>query len=104
LANKAAIAARIDTFAGIPFFNFILLSPRFCSPLLLFHVDEKTSIFGQKLSEQMREKLNYINTGVKPKKNIDGMREAVEEYQTEIKRRKLESGEDPTSRFAALNF
>jgi len=81
LSNKISIAARVDSFG-----------------------DEKTDIFGRKLSDQMRERLQFINSGVKPKTNIAGMREANKEYENEKnenykKRQKLESEEKQPSHF-----
>lgn len=56
LANKCSIASRIDCFAEIP-----------------------NSIFGEKLKEQVEERLHYLVTGEKPAKNIDVMKLAVQE-------------------------
>mmetsp|Transcript_24584 Transcript_24584/g.40001 ORF Transcript_24584/g.40001 Transcript_24584/m.40001 type:complete len:507 (-) Transcript_24584:1652-3172(-) len=56
LANKCAIAARIDSFSEIP-----------------------NSKYGEKLKEQVEERLAFYDTGTTPKKNIDAMREAAEE-------------------------
>ncbi len=56
LANKCSIASRIDCFADYP-----------------------TSIFGEHLKDQVEERLKFYETGDTPKKNIDVMKEAVEE-------------------------
>merc|ERR1711957_139292 len=55
LANKASIASRIDSFS-----------------------DEPTTLYGQKLREQVEERLNFFETGVTPKKNIDVMHAAMD--------------------------
>ncbi|KAF7663692.1 hypothetical protein LDENG_00203800 [Lucifuga dentata] len=72
LANKCTIASRIDCFSEIP-----------------------TSVFGDKLREQVEERLSFYETGEAPRKNVDVMKEAVKEagdISAEIKR-KLEKKE-----------
>jgi len=72
LANKCTIASRIDCFSEVP-----------------------TSVFGDKLREQVEERLSFYETGDVPRKNVDVMKEAVKEatdVATEIKR-KLEKKE-----------
>uniref|UniRef100_A0A0B8RXZ5 Nucleolar protein 56 n=1 Tax=Philothamnus irregularis TaxID=1899461 RepID=A0A0B8RXZ5_9SAUR len=69
LANKCTIASRIDCFSEVP-----------------------TSVFGDKLREQVEERLAFYETGEVPRKNLEVMKEAVEEASevaAEI-RRKLE--------------
>lgn len=56
LANKCSIASRIDCFT-----------------------DTASDIFGQKLKEQVEERLKFYTTGQIPKKNIEVMHEALEE-------------------------
>jgi len=56
LANKCSIAARIDNFADVP-----------------------TSKFGEHLKNQVEDRLKFYDSGVAPKKNIDVMREVLEE-------------------------
>ncbi|KHJ48403.1 snoRNA binding domain protein [Trichuris suis] len=56
LANKCAIASRIDCFAEIPL-----------------------SIYGEHLKAQIEERLRLFETGIRPKKNVDVMREAIAE-------------------------
>ncbi|KAK1136633.1 snoRNP complex protein nop56 [Melipona bicolor] len=56
LANKCSIASRIDCFTDIP-----------------------TNIFGEKLRQQVEDRLKFYETGEVPKKNIDVMKEALEE-------------------------
>lgn len=72
LANKCTIASRIDCFSEIP-----------------------TSVFGDKLREQVEERLSFYETGELPRKNVDVMKEAVKEatdVAADIKR-KLEKKE-----------
>ncbi|CAK7336674.1 unnamed protein product [Dovyalis caffra] len=55
LANKCSIASRIDCFA-----------------------ENGTTIFGEKLREQVEERLDFYDKGVAPRKNIDVMKAAIE--------------------------
>ncbi|XP_042462577.1 nucleolar protein 56-like [Zingiber officinale] len=55
LANKCSIASRIDCFSEV-----------------------NTSIFGQKLREQVEERLDFYDKGVAPRKNVDVMKVAIE--------------------------
>merc|ERR1712183_1215176 len=57
LANKCSMASRIDCFTDLP------------SP-----------IFGEKLKDQVEERLKFYEEGVKPRKNIDVMHEALGLY------------------------
>ena len=54
LANKCSIATRIDSFA-----------------------DEPSSVYGQKLRDQVEERLKFYETGAAPRKNIDVMEEVA---------------------------
>ncbi|XP_076645506.1 nop56 ribonucleoprotein [Halictus rubicundus] len=56
LANKCSIASRIDCFTDTP-----------------------TNVFGEKLRQQVEDRLKFYETGEIPKKNIDVMKEALEE-------------------------
>merc|ERR1711865_864434 len=56
LANKCSLASRIDCFS-----------------------DEATTVFGDKLRDQVEERLKFYETGDAPRKNIDVMREAIKE-------------------------
>ncbi|KAJ4712544.1 Nucleolar protein 56-like [Melia azedarach] len=58
LANKCSIASRIDCFA-----------------------ESNTTIFGEKLREQVEERLDFYDKGVAPRKNIDVMKAAMESTQ-----------------------
>lgn len=55
LANKCSIASRIDCFS-----------------------EKGTSAFGDKLREQVEERLDFYDKGVAPRKNIDVMKSAIE--------------------------
>lgn len=61
LANKCSIASRIDCFSEQP-----------------------TNVFGEKLRQQVEDRLKFYETGEIPKKNIDVMKEAVEEAQQSL--------------------
>ncbi|KAJ6882447.1 nucleolar protein 56-like [Populus alba x Populus x berolinensis] len=54
LANKCSIASRIDCFS-----------------------ESGTTIFGEKLREQVEERLDFYDKGVAPRKNIDVMKAAI---------------------------
>ncbi|GLJ29296.1 hypothetical protein SUGI_0577640 [Cryptomeria japonica] len=56
LANKCSIASRIDCFS-----------------------ETNTNIFGEKLREQVEERLDFYDKGVAPRKNIDVMKEAIQD-------------------------
>merc|ERR1711933_475280 len=56
LANKCSIASRIDAFA-----------------------DVTTTAFGEKLKEQVEDRLSFYDKGVAPRKNIDVMGEAMKD-------------------------
>ncbi|KAK6920546.1 Nop domain [Dillenia turbinata] len=58
LANKCSIASRIDCFA-----------------------EQNTTIFGEKLREQVEERLDFYDKGIAPRKNIDVMKAAIESTQ-----------------------
>jgi nucleolar protein 56 len=54
LANKCSIASRIDCFSEV-----------------------STRIYGEKLKEQVEDRLKFYETGDLPKKNVDAMQEAI---------------------------
>merc|ERR1712160_103271 len=62
LANKCSLASRIDCFS-----------------------DEATTVFGEKLKDQVEERLVFLTEGTKPRKNLEVMQEAIKEV---TKRRK----------------
>lgn len=58
LANKCALASRIDCFN-----------------------EQSTKIFGEKLREQVEDRLKFYETGETPKKNLEVMKEALEAFE-----------------------
>jgi len=56
VANKCSLASRIDCFS-----------------------DAGSNIFGDKMKDQVEERLRYLTEGVKPRKNLDVMQEAIAE-------------------------
>jgi len=60
LANKCAIASRVDCFSVEP-----------------------TNKFGEGLKDQMEERLKFLSSGTKPRKNKDCMNEVLEELKKE---------------------
>jgi nucleolar protein 56 len=78
LANKCAIATRIDSFS-----------------------DEPTNVYGEKLREQVEERLRFYETGAAPRKNLDVMNEvaktlaAVKEKQDKRKAETQDMEESP---------
>merc|ERR1712137_3205 len=56
LANKASIASRIDSFS-----------------------DEPTKLYGEKLRDQVEERLKFYETGAAPRRNIDVMQDVAKE-------------------------
>lgn len=58
LANKCAIASRIDCFN-----------------------EQSTRIFGEKLREQVEDRLKFYETGEAPKKNLEVMKEALDAFE-----------------------
>merc|ERR1712217_18341 len=64
LANKCSIASRIDCFS-----------------------EEATTIFGEKLRDQVEERLNFLTEGAKPRKNLEVMQEAMKEVKKQRKKK-----------------
>lgn len=60
LANKCSVASRIDAFTDIP-----------------------TSKFGEKLNEQVEERLKFYDSGTLPRKNLEVMKLALTEVRVE---------------------
>jgi nucleolar protein 56 len=46
--------------------------------LLVCSAEKGTSAFGEKLREQVEERLDFYDKGVAPRKNIDVMKSAIE--------------------------
>jgi len=84
LANKCSIASRIDCFTETP-----------------------TSVFGERLKDQVEERLKFYETGDVPRKNVEVMSEALVEHNERVaaeakkakkkkKKRKHEEAEEAT--------
>ena len=52
-------------------------------PFLGSPVDHPTTAFGEKLREQVEERLSFFETGDTPRKNIDVMKEAIAEVESQ---------------------
>merc|ERR1712232_1203053 len=65
LANKCSMASRIDCFS-----------------------DEATTIFGEKLKDQVEERLAFLSEGTTPRKNLEVMQEAIKEIKKQKKKKK----------------
>merc|ERR1712203_1119343 len=65
LANKCSLASRIDCFS-----------------------DEATTIFGEKLKDQVEERLAFLTEGTTPRKNIEVMQEAIKAVKKKRKKKK----------------
>ncbi|KAK2974175.1 hypothetical protein RJ640_021466 [Escallonia rubra] len=79
LANKCSIAARVDCFLGKSLIPFLLLFQP-SSDLSLVMPEENTTAFGEKLREQVEERLEFYEKGVAPSKNIDVMKAAIKKF------------------------
>merc|ERR1711904_443062 len=64
-ANKCSIASRIDCFS-----------------------DEATTIFGEKLKDQVEERLAFLTEGTTPRKNLEVMQEAIKAVSKMRKKKK----------------
>merc|ERR1711915_1152817 len=65
LANKCSIASRIDCFS-----------------------DEPTTVFGDKLKDQVEERLAFLTEGTTPRKNLEVMQEASRRSRSDVRRRR----------------
>jgi len=65
LANKCSLASRIDCFS-----------------------DEATTIFGEKLKDQVEERLTFLSEGTQPRKNLEVMQEAIKEVAKKLRKKK----------------
>merc|ERR1712187_403450 len=76
LANKCSIASRIDCFS-----------------------DEATTIFGEKLRDQVEERLAFLTEGTTPRKNLEVMQEAIKEVakRRRKKKKKAEAADAATA-------
>jgi nucleolar protein 56 len=71
LANKIAMCARIDYFSN-----------------------ERYNEYGNELKNQIEERLNYLDTGVKPRKNLDVMKK----IEDKIKKKEIENKEEESEK------
>ncbi|XP_019198634.1 PREDICTED: nucleolar protein 56-like [Ipomoea nil] len=74
LANKCSIASRLDCF-----------------------LDNNTTSFGEKLREQVEERLDFYDKGVAPRKNIDVMKAAIENFQSKDESMDVDTAPSPAS-------
>merc|ERR1712060_467318 len=65
LANKCSIASRIDCFS-----------------------DEATTVYGEKLRDQVEERLLFLTEGTTPRKNLEVMQEAIKEVTKKLRKKK----------------
>jgi nucleolar protein 56 len=65
IANKCSIAARLDCFSDVP-----------------------TKVFGEKLKQQVEDRLVFLKGGEKPPTNISVMEEALAEASLEVEKKK----------------
>merc|ERR1719413_114801 len=65
LANKCSLASRIDCFS-----------------------DEATTVFGEKLRDQVEERLTFLTEGTTPRKNLEVMQEAIKEVRKKLRKKK----------------
>jgi len=65
LANKCSLASRIDCFS-----------------------DESSTVFGEKLKDQVEERLAFLTEGTTPRKNLEVMQEAIKEVKKRRKKKK----------------
>lgn len=75
LANKCSMASRIDCFS-----------------------DTATNIFGEKMRDQVEERLAFLTEGTRPRKNIDVMQEAIADLgggKKKKKKNKKEKKQEP---------
>merc|ERR1712008_222963 len=81
LANECSIASRIDCFS-----------------------DEATTIFGEKLRDQVEERLLFLTEGTTPRKNLEVMQEAIKQVckSRKKKKRKADAGANAGAEGAAL--
>lgn len=56
--------------------------------------DQPTTIFGQKLKDQVEERLSFFESGEMPRKNIEVMQEAISELEMEKVQHKTSAAAD----------
>jgi nucleolar protein 56 len=75
LANKCSIATRIDSFS-----------------------DEPSRLYGEKLREQVEERLKFYETGAAPRRNVDVMQEVARQLKIDNDDEEMEDAEPRKSR------
>lgn len=76
LANKCAIASRIDCFSG----KFVYFNRQ---KMNYFIPEIPTAIFGDHLKKQVSDRLKFYDSGDLPAKNVDVMQLALQEAEVE---------------------
>ena len=75
LANKCSIATRIDSFS-----------------------DEPSRLYGEKLREQVEERLKFYETGAAPRRNVDVMQEVARQLKVDNDDEEMGDAETPKSK------
>lgn len=52
--------------------------------MIFLYSDTQTSVYGEKLKQQVEDRLKFFETGEKPRKNVDVMEEAQEEAAQQV--------------------
>lgn len=63
-------------------FMFNLVQKTICFFFHFWFAEKNTNTFGEKLREQVEERLDFYDKGVAPRKNIDVMKSAIENADT----------------------
>ncbi|CAI5947557.1 unnamed protein product [Closterium sp. NIES-65] len=89
LANKCSMASRIDCFSVVSWPAVLWLPTNSSVPLSLLSppptratgaavlAEASTSVFGEKLKQQVEDRLEFYDKGVAPKRNLDVMKAAI---------------------------
>lgn len=77
------------------FENFAVRFERLIKRLYLFYLftETQSSVFGQKLHDQVEDRLKFYETGEAPRKNIDVMKEAIAEFEEKSQETSVELSE-----------
>merc|ERR1712061_818697 len=82
LANKCSIASRIDCFSDETKKIGII------SVIFPGMFKEATTVFGEKLRDQVEERLAFLTEGTTPRENLEVMQEAIKEVKKRRKKKK----------------
>jgi nucleolar protein 56 len=77
LANKCAIASRIDCFSGMRFISIKIIV------VVFYFIEIPTAVFGDHLKQQVSDRLKFYDSGELPPKNVDVMQTALQEAEAE---------------------